>query len=59
MTGNIEPKPDLNRVASTLCFFASVIKSGEPWTVTCENEFRAALAILGAATPMHDQQRGD
>ncbi len=27
-----------------LTFFASVIKSGEPWTETCEKTFRAALA---------------
>jgi hypothetical protein len=26
-----------------LGFFASVIKSGEPWTETCEWEFREAL----------------
>ena len=29
-----------------LGFFASVIKSGEPWTETCEREYRAALAAL-------------
>lgn len=27
-----------------LGFFASVIKSGEPWTETCEREYREALA---------------
>lgn len=26
-----------------LCFFQSVIKSGEPWTEHCENAFKAAM----------------
>lgn len=31
------------RLKRCLGFFASVIKSGEPWTETCEREYRAAL----------------
>ena len=31
------------RLERCLGFFASVIKSGEPWTETCEREYRAAL----------------
>ena len=32
------------RMQTALGFFSSVIKSGEPWTETCEREYRAALA---------------
>lgn len=31
------------RLHRCLGFFASVIKSGEPWTATCESEYQAAL----------------
>jgi hypothetical protein len=34
------------RLRSCLRFFASVIKSGEPWTITCEKEYRAALTDI-------------
>ena len=30
------------KLRKTLGFFASVIKSGEPWTETCEREYQAA-----------------
>lgn len=33
----------LERARQTVMFFASVIKSGEPWTQTCEDAKRAAL----------------
>ena len=33
-----------DRLRRCLALFASVIKSGEPWTDTCEREFRAAMA---------------
>jgi NTP pyrophosphatase (non-canonical NTP hydrolase) len=36
-------RQDVVRRASCLGFFASVIKSGELWTETCEQEYRAAL----------------
>ena len=32
------------KLRACLGFFASVIKSGEPWTATCEQRYRAALA---------------
>lgn len=31
------------KLRACLGFFASVIKSGEPWTATCEERYRAAL----------------
>lgn len=31
------------KLRACLGFFASVIKSGEPWTATCEQRYRAAL----------------
>lgn len=34
----------------TLAFFASVIKSGEPWTGTCQKAYDEAMAAL--ASPM-------
>lgn len=33
-------KSALEKSRRTLCFFASVIKSGEAWSETCEKEFR-------------------
>lgn len=39
------PLVDLGRV---LGFFASVIKSGEPWSETCQREYEAANAALQA-----------
>jgi hypothetical protein len=38
----------LERARSTIAFFASVIKSGEPWTTSCEE---ARTAALSEATP--------
>jgi hypothetical protein len=34
----------LERARSTIAFFASVIKSGEPWTTSCEEALTAALS---------------
>lgn len=41
---------EAERDAARRClgFFASVIKSGETWTATCEAEYRAALASAPA-----------
>jgi hypothetical protein len=36
-------KSELDRARECLKFFASVIKSGEPWTDTCEVVFRKAM----------------
>lgn len=33
----------------TLAFFASVIKSGEPWTGTCQKAYDEAMAALRAS----------
>jgi hypothetical protein len=33
----------IRKMRECLHFFASVIKSGEPWTATCEREYLAAL----------------
>ncbi len=33
----------IDKLRRCLGFFASVIKSGESWTDTCEQEYRAAL----------------
>ena len=35
----------------TLAFFASVIKSGEPWTGTCQKAYDEAMAALASPTP--------
>ena len=32
------------KLRACLGFFASVIRSGEPWTATCEQRYRAALS---------------
>ena len=42
-----------------VAFFASVIKSGEPWTQTCEDALRAALAggTAGDGEQMTQQQQ--
>lgn len=44
------PKPaevrGLAPVSRCLGFFASVIKSGEPWTETCQREYDAAISAL-------------
>jgi hypothetical protein len=34
-----------DKLRETLAFFASVIKSGEPWTETCQQEYDAALKL--------------
>jgi hypothetical protein len=43
-------KGDLRAVSECLGFFASVIKSGEPWTETCQRKYDEARAML-ASTP--------
>ena len=40
--------PPLVDLARTLGFFASAIKSGEPWTETCQKEYEAANKALQA-----------
>lgn len=35
--------------AATLAFFASVIKSGAPWTDTCQKAYDEAMAVLRAS----------
>lgn len=37
----------VGQLQGTVAFFASVIKSGEPWTQTCEDALRAALKESG------------
>ena len=37
---------DIEIVRQTLGFFASAIRSGEPWTMTCINASEAAHAAL-------------
>lgn len=44
------------RLERCLGFFASVIKSGEPWTATCEAEYRAALSPSPASTPSAQEE---
>jgi hypothetical protein len=39
-----EARAKIERQAKCLGFFASVIKSGEPWKDACEIEYRAALS---------------
>jgi hypothetical protein len=34
---------ELKRMRGCIGFFASVIKSGEPWTATCQREYDNAL----------------
>lgn len=38
-----EPSAQVAKLKECLGFFASVIKSGEPWTATCERMYRDAL----------------
>ncbi len=38
--------PSLRPVSDCLAFFASVIKSGEPWSETCEAMYREAWSCL-------------
>ncbi|HHU0703765.1 hypothetical protein [Serratia marcescens] len=39
-----QPTPDVPReIMNCLAFFASVIKSGEPWTETCQRDYDAAM----------------
>ncbi|MGK2908781.1 MAG: hypothetical protein ACSLE1_03130 [Sphingobium sp.] len=39
---------DQGAIGNTLAFFASVIKSGEPWTETCQRDYAAAQNALTA-----------
>jgi hypothetical protein len=39
----------IERLRHCLGFFSSVIKSGEPWTETCEREYKQALMPQEAA----------
>jgi len=49
---------ELLAVERCLNFFASVIKSGESWSATCEAEFRAAKEALNTrATPALPEER--
>lgn len=48
MTATATEQTAADALATCLGFFASVIKSGEPWTETCEREYRAALARYDA-----------
>jgi uncharacterized protein (DUF4415 family) len=41
-----EARRENERLDRCLAFFASVIKSGEPWTETCEREYAAARSSL-------------
>ena len=55
-TADYPPLVELGRV---LGFFASVIKSGEPWTETCQREYEAAnsaLQAIYAASPVEATQ---
>ena len=48
------PRSELT-TAQALAFFASVIKSGEPWTETCQRTYDAALArLVDGAAPLWD-----
>lgn len=52
--GHDQHLADLGAVSEWIGFSASCIKSGEPWTATCEkmrDEARAALARLSAPPP--------
>jgi hypothetical protein len=40
----VETRDEIAHLQRCLNFFASVIKSGEAWSGTCEQEYRAALA---------------
>lgn len=42
--------PTIIEVARTLGFFSSVIKSGEPWTATCQRDYDRANAAIRALT---------
>jgi hypothetical protein len=49
----------MESVTRCLNFFASAIRSGEPWTEACEREYQAALAALasvpgGGASPVDE-----
>jgi hypothetical protein len=48
--GLIEAADQIQRLQRCLAFFASAIKSGEPWTATCEREYRDALRARAADT---------
>ena len=37
-------RAEIERKDKALCFFKSVIKSGEPWTGECEEVFQKALS---------------
>ena len=41
----------LRHAQSTVCFFASVIKSGERWSITCQEALEQTLAALPATPP--------
>ena len=40
----VKSKEERMVLRECLSFFASVIKSGEPWTDTCQHKFDSALA---------------
>jgi hypothetical protein len=43
--GADEAHREINKLRKCLIFFASVIKSGESWSETCEQEYRSAFGI--------------
>ncbi len=43
-------------VIKCLSFFASAIKSGEPWTETCQRDYDAALRAAGRNTTSGSSQ---
>jgi len=40
-----------------LGFFASVIKSGEPWSETCQREYDRVLALAAASPATEESER--
>lgn len=41
------PSEAISKLRRCLAFFASVIKSGEPWTEACQQEYEAAMKAEG------------
>lgn len=42
---NKHQQDTIRKMRTTVSFFSSVIKSGEPWTATCQSALEAALAL--------------
>jgi hypothetical protein len=45
--GRSEGIDEIVKLRQAVCFFANVIKSGEPWTADCEKTLRAVLGGPG------------